>query len=72
MKLWLVQRKETWEYDVVCGVLVRASTVQEARRIAADNHGDEGLATWFQPSTQCIEATAEGEAGILLTDFRNG
>lgn len=72
MKLWLVQRADDQDFDVLNGAVVRASTAEEARLTAASRHGDEGLAAWFRDDTLCVELTPEGTPGVILTDFNAG
>ena len=76
MKLWeLKPRRESgaWEpwYDKAFGFIVRAETETDARRIAAENHGDEGKYAWLEAEqSTCSELTAEGTAAeVILRDF---
>lgn len=84
MRLWLVSAPDygaagrefgAWSprYDKVFGVVVRADTAQEARELAAGNCGNEGREPWLdEDQAQCVELTADGPAGIILTDFSAG
>lgn len=75
MKLWLVQRPDTWDYDVLNGALVRAESEHEARTLVSDEHGDEGKDVWFKESTRCIPVETvetKGNPEVLLKDFTAG
>jgi len=72
MKLWLVQRPDEHDYDVLNGALVRAGSEAIARQLVAAECGYEGHDVWFASSTRCIEVTTTGVAEVLLCDFTNG
>jgi len=74
IKLWLLHSKEESDaYDVVNGVVVRAATELQARKIAAFAHGDEGGDVWLKHrKSTCIELLAGGDAGIVLCNYRAG
>lgn len=82
MKLWLLtprtdlaNQDNPWrsQYDKTFGHVVRAESEQDARRFAAIAAGDEGPAPWTTDRfSTCTELTADGEAGIVLVDFRAG
>ena len=75
-------------FDKVMGVVVRAADEGRARALAQSQAGDEGLGVyvrfglpedqlapdvWLNPDwTNCDELTAEGEAGVILVDRREG
>lgn len=76
---------DPWEpwYDKVFGFLVRAETEAHARRIANEHGGDEtgpietdiyrtGGDPWLSPTlSDCLElVSAQGDAGVVLRDFR--
>ena len=76
MKLYILRPRENnsnWEpwYDKTFGVVVRASSVKEAREIASTKgHGDEGSTVWLTSKhVICEELKQDGEAGIILKDF---
>lgn len=88
MKLWLLEPLEDeshpfmagpWDAsrDYFQGFLIRAASEAEARKIAAENGGDEtkqvpGLNPWLDfKSSSCKEVTAEGEPGVVMFDFLN-
>jgi hypothetical protein len=64
MKLWLVKHKDAEQggYGLM-GVVVRAETEEQARRLAHETWTDTTVAT-------CTELHAEGEPGIILCDDR--
>lgn len=67
---------EPW-YEKTFGFLVRAESEQEARRLAHDNADGENhcrtantTQPWLeQQYSTCIELLAEGERGIIISDF---
>jgi hypothetical protein len=83
MKLWLLQAKDEelprrdnpWEpwYDKAFGHVVRAETKEDAREIAHEHAGDENTKTkhpWKdQKYSTCVELTANGDRGLVMTDF---
>lgn len=61
-----------WEpdYDKAVGFVVRASSESQARRLAAEQCGDEGDAVWLDPSqTSCEVIDKTGPAEILCRDY---
>lgn len=85
MKLWLLKPHSSdhpwWKgYDVAEGFVVRAFTEAGARVFAQEQGGDEtGLfnkrerAAWLSDEhSTCIELTTDGDAGVVLRDFRAG
>lgn len=75
MKLWLLKPIEAWDpwYDKADGFVVRAQNVKEARKLAADCHGDEGRSVWLNAQiTTCVELTADGPPEAILRDFSAG
>ena len=72
MKLYLLKPVSDWKpwYDKCFGVVVRAETVEQARKLAQENAGDEGKDVWFNAAlTSCEELTNEGKAGTILVNF---
>lgn len=72
---------EPW-YDKAFGHVVRAETEEAAREIAHENAGDENRGEFMrkeiaktkqpwkdQKYSTCVELTAEGTRGLVLTDF---
>lgn len=77
MKLWLLKPAtrgdERWGYDCAYGFVVRAETELDARELAAEEHGDEGVKSWIRPEdTTCEELLPEGSAQVVLRDFHAG
>ena len=75
MKLWIlrpIKENELWEpwYDKAFGHIVRAEDETTARELAAEENGNEGKAAWLSNgSSTCVELSAVGEAGVVMTDF---
>ena len=72
MTLWLLRPVRQWEpwYDKMFGVVVRAPTREEARRLASKEAGDEGAAAWTDSSeSTCEELAPEGPEGVIIKDF---
>lgn len=56
-------------YDIAWGYVIRAASESEARRIANEVNQDP-RDPWLNPEhTTCEVLTADGETGIILTDF---
>ncbi len=74
MKLWILKRlTDRPEWDVNNGFVIRAETENAARGIASQQRGDEGPGTWIDTGlSTCEELTADGEIGVVLTDFNAG
>lgn len=76
MKLWLLRALEPdkgpWGvHDVAVGFVIRAELENEARYLASQNHGDEGIIVWFDPKlVSCKELIMAGERGAILRDFQ--
>lgn len=81
MQLWLL-RPRIWTeakgyehglwspwYDKTFGLVVRADTEADARRIAAGDDNWERSAWLDTANSTCIELTPEGEAGVVIVDF---
>lgn len=64
---------EDWDpwYDKCFGMVVRASTVQKARKLASLHCGDEGKDVWVQRNkTSCKSLQHHGSSGIIIKDVR--
>lgn len=74
MKLWLLKRESKFGpmYDVNNGFVIRAESEAQARNIASDHHGDEGIGFWLTDKATCEELLPEGDVGIILQDFNAG
>jgi len=69
MKLYLlILPQDLRDFDCAIGFVVRAANEREARKLAADRHGDEGDEAWKLQAT-CTELTVEGPPGVILRDF---
>lgn len=70
---------DPWQpwYDKCFGYVVRAATEEEARALAHEKAGDEngdvkGVSPWLDPEySTCVPLGDEGEAGIVMSDFRS-
>lgn len=85
MKLWNIKAREDlgrqnnpWKpwFDKNFGFVVRAETEIDARKMADNAACDENSeidsirSPWLSPDySTCVELTAEGEPGIIITDF---
>jgi hypothetical protein len=75
MKLWILEPidgVEEWErwYDKAFGHVIRAECEADARKIAAENAGDEGEYAWIcSDKSTCIELTAEGDSEHIMMNF---
>jgi hypothetical protein len=80
MKLYLLRpilgASTIWKpcHDKAFGFVIRAEDIGQARRIAQENHGDEGYAEpWLTSKlTSCELLTGEGEEGVIIRDFSAG
>lgn len=74
MKLYLITRNSDGpKWDVCEGFVIRASSPSQARKIAAENHGDEGSKTWLNSDCSTLhELKLEGNEGVILRDYCNG
>lgn len=60
-------------YDEQQGCVVRATSEEDARRIAAANKGDEGDEVWLDPSlTTCEVVSGRGPRGLILRAYNAG
>lgn len=61
-------------YDCNDAFLVRARSEKQARKIASKRQsGDEPPQTWLDPKkSSCEIVPADGEPGIIMTDFHAG
>jgi hypothetical protein len=74
MKLYLLERLLSGNYDECQGFVVRASSSKAARKLVGNkDRGDEGKETWLDPKlSTCVEIKTDGEAEIILCDFLAG
>ncbi len=59
-------------YDCYKGFVIRAKSEKRAREIANESPGDEGSIWIDSLLTKCVELTAEGSEGKVLSDFHAG
>lgn len=71
MKLWLLTRIESPDYDETGGFVIRAQDEERARAIATERDRTE---VWLDPDqTTCVSITGKyGREGVLLRDFNAG
>ena len=70
MTLWLVSRAAPIGYDEFDSHVVRASTAEEAKRVAGQaTPGDEGASVWTDPTTTATELPNEGNPCVLHSSF---
>ena len=70
--LWLIKPIVPWEpwYDKTFGFVIRASTPEDARKLAASRAGDEDPCSWLNAGeTSCVELPQDGDDEIILRDF---
>lgn len=78
MKLWLLRpipnaSRAFDKWDVMQGFVVRARSESEARVLADANHGFEGMGAWLNTDiTTCVPIPREGEAEVILSDYKAG
>lgn len=84
MNLYLLTRKPPTDeahtrakYDVALGFAVAAEWPKQARRLAAEQAGDEGGITWLDARYSTCERIAtyvvgKPKARVVLRDFYNG
>ena len=73
--LFLIRRRPSGlpRYDENLGFVIRAQSVRLARRIAAENAGDEDAMEWVDPElSDCVRLTDDGDPGVILSDFNAG
>jgi len=76
MKLWVLRpvNEETapwmpW-FDRMFGFVIRAKSESAARKLAAEQAGDEGPEAWLSPeSASCTELQTDGEATVIMQDY---
>ncbi len=84
MKLWLLRPASKyaqddggpWDpwYDKMFGLVARAETDGDARRLAADAALDEGRVAWLSPDLSTCEVLVadNGESeGIVISDMKS-
>lgn len=85
MKLWILKpnknldsNNDPWDpwYDKSFGFVILAETAKDARKCADENAGDENgtlgkkIHPWMDLKySSCVELTADGETGVIMTDF---
>jgi hypothetical protein len=61
------------DWDIAEGFVVRANSQQKARELAAESCGDEKADTWLDSAkSTCVDLESDGEAGVVLVDFKAG
>jgi hypothetical protein len=76
LQLYHLDRKGSICLDEVASFVIAAVDVDEARRMAAESHGDESYHTWLDPKATTCEligqASQERSFGVVCRDFRAG
>lgn len=77
MNLYLIKRTDRADYDEARGFVVAAESFGAARKIAANNAGDEGPLTWFDPNQATCDKlgtdlTPNPVSRVILRDFNAG
>ena len=73
-KIYELFRKGECGYDEADAMVVAAETAQDARRVASENAGDEGSATWLAASLSVVRELKPGgvKAGLILRSYNAG
>lgn len=70
--LWILSSKEPFMYDAAEAFVIRAPSPRTARKLAAENHGDEEPAIWLDVSrSTCKLLKEDGESEVILRDFNS-
>jgi hypothetical protein len=76
MRLWILrpvdEEMEPWApwFDCTFGFVIRGESESAARRLAAEQAGDEGGQAWLSPdSATCTELQADGSAEFIMSDY---
>lgn len=76
MNLYLLKNldHDDRQYDIARGFVIRAKSSEEARKIASQHCGDEGLETWLDPEmSSCVRIPTKSTlSGVILRDFNAG
>jgi len=65
--------KDWPHWDTLIRIIVRAINEENARKLATQRSGYEGIETWLDNSkTSCKELHTQGIEEIIMTDFRDG
>lgn len=73
-KLYILEPVKDWKpwYDKLFGVIVRARTEKQARKMASKYAGDEGKEVWLDADkTTCTLLLNEGDVEVIMTNFAN-
>jgi len=71
MKVWELGQHRNTSYDTARKFVVRAPNEPFARALASKQCGDEGEDVWLEDA-YCLELTADGEAEVVVRDFKYG
>jgi hypothetical protein len=75
IKLYYLERKNQKGWDVMNSIVVAAESSAKARRVAAENAGVEGEATWTNVTlSTCAELKASHfkSGDVICLDFNAG
>jgi len=75
MKLYLIEPIDDNRvgFDCAHGFVVQAGSPKAARKIAAENSGDEGEGFWMDPDLSKVSGLRPvGKPSLILRDFLNG
>ena len=70
----LTRRDSNITYDAADGFVVRARSLQVARRLASKQAGDEGASYWLSPLVEwaLIGSSQSDREEVILRDFHAG
>jgi hypothetical protein len=73
MPLYLIERTDDICFDEMVRQLVRAKSQKEARKLASENIGDEGVGVWLDKSRSTIEIiSSKGKSCVIMDHYKNG
>lgn len=76
MNIYHLSRLKPAGYDEATGFVVVAASQEDARALAADEHGDEKPSTWIRAENSAISligaAVGEPRARVVMRSFKAG
>lgn len=70
MRLWLLERRKEAGWDECDGMVVRAKSWQQARKLAAARYPYEQDIWLSAKKSSCEAMKHDGAAEVIITDFR--
>lgn len=73
MPIYLLVRTDSVDWEENDSVVVRASSEEAARELAAKHSAFEGPSPWLSPSkSTCEVVTVDGEDEVVLASYKAG